>query len=137
MSDGPQSVTGTGERMASLSPEQADRVFRALASAQRREILRFIARATGCGASVADSACRTTGPVPDVCACRIVEHLGLAASTISHHMALLRDAGLVTARKDGTWVHYALRREVVSAAAGEVAGLSAADEDSQGEEIRR
>ena len=32
-------------------------------------------------------------------------------------MAILRDAGLVTARKDGLWVHYALRREALSRAA--------------------
>ncbi len=42
----------------------------------------------------------------ELCACQLVDLLGLAASTVSRHMAVLRQAGLVTARKDGRWVHY-------------------------------
>ena len=44
----------------------------------------------------------------ELCACQIVAVLGLAGSTVSRHIAELRTAGLVTERKDGRWVHYAL-----------------------------
>jgi len=37
--------------------------------------------------------------------------LGLAPSTVSKHLALLKAAGLVTDRRDGRWIHYALATE--------------------------
>jgi DNA-binding transcriptional ArsR family regulator len=42
----------------------------------------------------------------ELCVCQIVELLGLAASTVSKHMAILRRARLVESRKDGRWVYY-------------------------------
>lgn len=42
----------------------------------------------------------------ELCACQIVELFGLAPSTVSRHMWILRAAGLVEARKNGRWVHY-------------------------------
>ncbi len=44
----------------------------------------------------------------ELCVCQLVALLELAPSTISKHLSLLRDAGLVEARKDGRWVHYRL-----------------------------
>ncbi len=44
----------------------------------------------------------------ELCVCQIVAMLGLAPSTVSKHMYLLRQAGLVEARKDGRWVYYRL-----------------------------
>jgi|APTNR8051073442_1049403.scaffolds.fasta_scaffold00006_351 ArsR family transcriptional regulator len=44
----------------------------------------------------------------ELCACQLIELVGLAPSTVSKHLALLRAAGLVAARKDGRWVHYRL-----------------------------
>jgi len=44
----------------------------------------------------------------ELCVCQIVAMLGLAPSTVSRHLALLRDAGLVEARKQGRWVYYRL-----------------------------
>jgi len=43
-----------------------------------------------------------------VCACDIVAALGLSQPTISHHMAILTQAGLVTGRKAGKWMHYSI-----------------------------
>jgi DNA-binding transcriptional ArsR family regulator len=43
----------------------------------------------------------------DVCACQLIELVGLAPSTVSRHLAVLRDAGLVTSRRDGKWIYYA------------------------------
>ena len=42
------------------------------------------------------------------CACQLVALLGLADSTVSKHMAVLRAAGLVRSRKRGRWVYYGL-----------------------------
>ncbi len=99
-----------------LSTEQIDAAFKALASAQRREILRMLA---GCPLE-AGAVCGDTG---EVCACKISERLNLAASTVSHHMAALRAAGLVSARKEGTWVHYALDRAAMRQVASELLGI--------------
>jgi ArsR family transcriptional regulator len=99
-----------------LSPEKVDAAFKALASEQRREILRMLAACTPDD----DKTCCARD---EVCACKISERLGLAPSTISHHMAILRGAGLVTARKDGTWVHYGLRRDAVREVAAELLGI--------------
>jgi len=45
------------------------------------------------------------------CACVLLLRLGISQSTLSHHMKILCDAGLVAARKDGKWTHYAIRPE--------------------------
>jgi len=44
----------------------------------------------------------------ELCLCQIVEVLGLAPSTVSKHVDLLRKAGLVEMRKDGRWHYYRL-----------------------------
>lgn len=42
----------------------------------------------------------------ELCVCQIIDLLGLAPSTVSKHMALLTQAGLVTRRKEGRWHFY-------------------------------
>jgi ArsR family transcriptional regulator len=43
------------------------------------------------------------------CACEIEDHVqDLSQPTISHHLRLLREAGIVTAERRGTWVYYAI-----------------------------
>ena len=44
----------------------------------------------------------------EVCVCHIHGSLGLPQPTVSRHLAYLRRAGLVTARRDGIWMHYSL-----------------------------
>jgi len=90
--------------------ENLDAVFKALASSHRREILEMLSAAD------AQSA-KTCCAADEVCACKISDRLGLSPSTTSHHMSILRDAGLVTGRKDGTWTYYTLCRDALSAAA--------------------
>ncbi len=46
----------------------------------------------------------------ELCVCQIIELLGLAPSTVSKHMSILRQAGLVKGRKEGRWMHYRLPR---------------------------
>ncbi len=38
--------------------------------------------------------------------CQLVRLLGLAPSTVSRHLSLLKDAGLVSMRREGRWIHY-------------------------------
>lgn len=40
------------------------------------------------------------------CGCDLEEPLGLSQPTISHHLKVLREAGLVTGEREGRWVHY-------------------------------
>ncbi len=42
----------------------------------------------------------------ELCVCYFVEILGQAQPKISRHLAYLRGAGIVTARREGTWMHY-------------------------------
>ena len=44
----------------------------------------------------------------ELCVCQLIELVGLSPSTVSKHLSILRDAGLVDSRKDGRWVHYRL-----------------------------
>ncbi len=50
------------------------------------------------------------------CACRLLEALSVTQPTLSHHMKILCDAGVVKARKDGKWMHYSLSSEGLSVA---------------------
>ena len=44
----------------------------------------------------------------ELCVCQIIELLGLAPSTVSRHMSILKQARLVEARKEGRWMYYRL-----------------------------
>jgi DNA-binding transcriptional ArsR family regulator len=44
----------------------------------------------------------------ELCVCQIIEMLRLAPSTVSKHMSILRQAGLVSTRKEGRWIYYRL-----------------------------
>jgi ArsR family transcriptional regulator len=50
-----------------------------------------------------------------VCVCDFVAALDLSQPTISHHLKVLRDAGLVEASRRGTWAYYRLVPEAVDA----------------------
>ena len=40
------------------------------------------------------------------CACKLLDDLQISQPTLSHHMKILCDAGIVCGRKEGKWVHY-------------------------------
>lgn len=42
------------------------------------------------------------------CACVLLDEMKITQPTLSHHMKILCDAGLVTGRKEGRWVHYSI-----------------------------
>lgn len=43
-----------------------------------------------------------------ICACDLIEPLDRSQPTISHHLKVLREAGIVQARRDGTWLWYSV-----------------------------
>ena len=45
------------------------------------------------------------------CACNLLDDLNISQSTLSHHMKILCDSGVVTSRKDGKWTHYSISNE--------------------------
>jgi len=78
------------------SVDQADRsadaaLFKALADPHRLTMLATLARAED-----------------EVCVCDFTGALPLEQPTVSHHLKILRDAGLVTGERRGTWVYYRL-----------------------------
>jgi ArsR family transcriptional regulator len=50
------------------------------------------------------------------CACHLLESLPISQSTLSHHMKILIESGVVTQRKEGKWVYYSLSSDGVKAA---------------------
>jgi ArsR family transcriptional regulator len=75
------------------------RLLKALADPTRLRILSLLSRYEG-----------------EVCVFEIVESFTLEQPTISHHLRILRDAGLVDCRKKGLWAYYYVRREALSRA---------------------
>lgn len=50
----------------------------------------------------------------ELCACKILDELGITQPTLSHHMKVLCSCGLVACRKEGKWMHYSLSQETVA-----------------------
>lgn len=78
-----------------VSDEAAEtlaRMFKALSDPTRVKLLSMIAAASETGA----------------CACDMTEPVGLSQPTVSHHLKLLVDAGLVTREQRGKWAYYRL-----------------------------
>jgi ArsR family transcriptional regulator, arsenate/arsenite/antimonite-responsive transcriptional repressor len=73
----------------------------------------------------------------EVCVCDIHDTLRLPQPTASRHLAYLRRAGLVEARREGTWMHYRLAaldpviREIVQTAGHAMSHVAGADRDRQ------
>lgn len=45
------------------------------------------------------------------CACRLLDELDISQPTLSHHMKILCDSGVVVGRKEGKWMHYSISPE--------------------------
>lgn len=45
------------------------------------------------------------------CACSILEEMQITQPTLSHHMKILCDSGVVAGRKEGKWMHYSISDE--------------------------
>jgi ArsR family transcriptional regulator len=83
------------------------RLLKALADPTRLRILSLLSRHEG-----------------EVCVFEIVESFTLEQPTISHHLRILRDAGLVDCRKKGLWAYYYVRRDALGRARDVIDGLA-------------
>lgn len=54
----------------------------------------------------------------EVCVCNLTETFDLSQPTISHHLRILREAGLVESSRRGTWAYYRLVPEAIGALRG-------------------
>src|SRR5437588_7843162 len=75
----------------------------------------------------------------EVCVCFLVEALGVTQPKISRHLAYLRRAGVVAARREGKWMHYRIVTPVEPAQAAVLAcalEVLAADRQMQRDRIR-
>jgi ArsR family transcriptional regulator len=71
-------------------------VFKALADETRLKIVEILS----CG---------------ELCACDILESFQITQPTLSYHMKILTDSGIVISRKDGSWVKYHNNEDLISA----------------------
>lgn len=49
----------------------------------------------------------------ELCACHILEDLSITQPTLSYHMKILREAGLIHSRRDGVWTRYSIHKETL------------------------
>ena len=47
----------------------------------------------------------------ELCACKILESFDITQPTLSYHMKILTDCGLVDGRRDGAWMRYTLKKD--------------------------
>ena len=77
------------------SYEEYTKVFKALGDPKRAMIVDMLS----CG---------------ELCACMILEKFEMSQSTLSHHMKILCDCGLVKGRNEGKWTYYSLDADTIS-----------------------
>ncbi|GHH43638.1 hypothetical protein GCM10017774_41530 [Lentzea cavernae] len=65
-----------------------------------------------------------SGPSGEVCVCDLTPAFDLSQPTISHHLKLLKQAGLVDSERRGTWVYYRARPETADRMAVLLASVS-------------
>lgn len=90
-----------------MSRKQADRIaglLKALADPVRLRLMSMIAAAD------------------EVCVCELMVPFDVSQPTISHHLKVLRSAGLVDSERRGTWVYYRAEREALHAIGGLFSG---------------
>ena len=95
------------KRMTSKNRETA-RVFKAFCDENRLQILELLRGG-------------------EKCACKLLEELSISQPTLSHHMKILCDSGIVVGRREGKWMHYRISSEGVQIARNYLNGLTAAD----------
>ena len=98
--------------MATVYEERA-KVFKALCDERRQRILELL----------------HTG---EKCACVLTEKMGMPQSSLSYHMKILCDSGIVTSREEGKWTHYQISQEGSEKAIQLLKEITAASENIDG-----
>ena len=99
----------TGGALDDDAAERLARLFRALGDRHRVKLVSLIAAADG----------------GEACICDLAGPLGLSQPTVSHHMKLLAEAGLVTREQRGKWAYYRVVPETMTALSGALRGAGA------------
>ncbi len=86
-------------RLTSEDATQLSIIFRVLGEPARLHLLSLIA----------------AQPSGEVCACELVEALGLSQPTVSHHLKVMYEAGLLEKERRGTWIFYRIVQERLAA----------------------
>ncbi len=60
----------------------------------------------------------------ELCACKLLEFLHMSQSTLSYHMKILCECGLVNNRQEGKWAHYSISAEGGAAAVAALQALT-------------
>ena len=89
--------TPSGPRVPDEAARALAGMFKALSDPARVKILSMLLKAD------------------EVCACDVSAQIGKSAATTSHHLKLLREAGLVRGERRGTWVYYRVVPEQLTA----------------------
>jgi len=63
------------------------------------------------------------------CACDLLEAVEVGQSTLSHHMKILVESGIVSTRKDGKWTYYSISEQGSQVAMKMLAELTAVDKE--------
>jgi ArsR family transcriptional regulator len=66
---------------------------------------------------------RQLGTQPEVCACDFTSCCAVGQPTVSHHLRVLREAGVVVSERRGSWIFYRLAPDVAGRLAGIARGL--------------
>ena len=72
--------------------EERTKVFKALCDERRQRILELLHGG-------------------EKCACVLMEEMGMPQSSLSYHMKILCESGIVTSREEGKWTHYQISRQ--------------------------
>ena len=75
-----------------MTREEVANICKAMSDANRLKIIEMLTSGEKCG-------------------CELLEELQVTQPTLSHHMKVLSDCGLVSSRKDGKWQHYSINCE--------------------------
>jgi DNA-binding transcriptional ArsR family regulator len=68
----------------------------------------------------------------DLCVGALSRRLGITEPSVSRHLRILRDAGLVKGEKRGYWTHYAVEREALHRIATEIGRMATGEDPSSG-----
>jgi ArsR family transcriptional regulator len=88
----------TGEPLSAEEATELARVFKAIADPVRLRLLSLIASHAG----------------GQACVCDLTGAFALTGPTISHHLKVLREAGLVDSRRRGTWIYYRVQPDLLA-----------------------
>jgi ArsR family transcriptional regulator len=88
----------TGEPLSAEEAAELARVFKAIADPVRLRLLSLIASHAG----------------GEACVCDLTGAFALTGPTISHHLKVLREAGLVDSERRGTWIYYRVQPDLLA-----------------------